>query len=71
MGVIWVKRPPPESYWESLKSGVVAKKHHKMNYFLSLASFQYFMRYNPPYFIWGCTDHTPTFYLHHSSLKVM
>ena len=44
-------------------------KCHKMHYFLSLASFQYFMRYNLPYLIWGCTHHAPYFNLHYSSLK--
>ena len=32
----------------------------KMHYFLSLASFQYFMKYNLPYLIWDCTHHAPT-----------
>ena len=48
-----VKRPLlPELYWESLKSGVVAIK---CIVFLILVSFQYFMRYNLLYLIWGCT----------------
>ena len=71
-GVMGVKRPPlPESYWESLKIGVVAQKCHKMHYFLSLASFQYFMRYNLPYLIWGCNHHAHYFNLHCSSLKIL
>ena len=65
------KDPPSRIILGMLKEWCSGIKLHKMHYFLSLASFQYVMRYNLPYLIWGCTHHAPYFNLHHSSLKIL